>query len=113
MILEQIDILIEEVDDAEFIHPDGLKWAKTNENKIKKIISKKMLALYNTSWREDDPKINNKQFESRIKLSIVYKSEVQGGDINVYFTDGDLFLGHSIEAVFDKNKKLVTIGLAG
>ena len=71
--------------------------------KAKECIAEKYLDLYNDNWRfgdddEDDPdkpELTKKEFMDALSLqSLLFYSE----DIEVFFDDNDMFLGHSLIA---------------
>ena len=71
--------------------------------KAKECIAEKYLDLYNDNWRfgdddEDDPdkpELTKEQFMEALSLrSLLFYSE----DVEVFFDDNDMFLGHSLIA---------------
>ena len=71
--------------------------------KAKECIAEKFLELYNDNWRfgdddEDDPdkpELTKEQFMEALSLqSFLFYSE----DVEVFFDDNDMFLGHSLIA---------------
>ena len=71
--------------------------------KAKECIAEKYLDLYNSNWRfgdddEDDPdkpELTKKEFMEALSLrSLLFYSE----DVEVFFDDNDMFLGHSLIA---------------
>ena len=75
----------------------------TLSQKAKECIANEFLDLYNDNWRfgdddEDDPdkpELNKKEFMEALSLrSLLFYSE----DIEVFFDDNDMFLGHSLIA---------------
>ena len=71
--------------------------------KAKECIAEKYLDLYNDNWRfgdddEDDPdkpELTKKEFMEALSLrSLLFYSE----DVEVFFDDNDMFLGHSLIA---------------
>ena len=75
----------------------------TLSKKAKECIAEKYLELYNSNWRfgdddEDDPdkpELTKEEFMESLSLqSLLFYSE----DIEVFFDDNDMFLGHSLIA---------------
>ena len=75
----------------------------TDMLKAKECIAEKYLDLYNDNWRfgdddEDDPdkpELTKKEFMEALSLrSLLFYSE----DVEVFFDDNDMFLGHSLIA---------------
>ena len=71
--------------------------------KAKECIAEKYLELYNDNWRfgdddkddEDKPELTKEQFIEALSLrSFLFYSE----DVEVFFDDNDMFLGHSLIA---------------
>uniref|UniRef100_UPI0028EA6CD5 DUF2262 domain-containing protein n=1 Tax=Capnocytophaga leadbetteri TaxID=327575 RepID=UPI0028EA6CD5 len=70
--------------------------------KAKECIAEKYLNLYNDNWRfgddEDDPdkpELTKEEFMEALSLqSLLFYSE----DVEVFFDDNDMFLGHSLIA---------------
>ena len=74
----------------------------TLSKKAKECIAEKYLDLYNDNWRfgddEDDPdkpELTKEEFMEALSLqSLLFYSE----DVEVFFDDNDMFLGHSLIA---------------
>jgi len=75
----------------------------TLSQKAKECIAEKYLELYNDNWRfgdddkddEDKPELTKEQFIEALSLrSFLFYSE----DVEVFFDDNDMFLGHSLIA---------------
>ena len=71
--------------------------------KAKECIAEKYLELYNDNWRfggddeddEDKPELTKEEFMEALSLrSFLFYSE----DVEVFFDDNDMFLGHSLIA---------------
>ena len=71
--------------------------------KAKECIAEKYLELYNDNWRfggddeddEDKPELTKEEFMEALSLrSFLFYSE----DVEVFFDDNDMFLGHSLLA---------------
>jgi hypothetical protein len=58
--------------------------------------SSQLLELKNDSWLDDDEsELSEEEFQQRLALAAV--SAEAGGGISLYYDDGDLFFGHSID----------------
>ena len=75
----------------------------TLSKKAKECIAEKYLELYNDNWRfggddeddEDKPELTKEEFMEALSLrSFLFYSE----DVEVFFDDNDMFLGHSLIA---------------
>ena len=75
----------------------------TLSQKAKECIAEKYLELYNDNWRfggddeddEDKPELTKEEFMEALSLrSFLFYSE----DVEVFFDDNDMFLGHSLIA---------------
>ena len=75
----------------------------TLSQKAKECIAEKYLELYNDNWRfggddeddEDKPELTKEEFMEALSLrSFLFYSE----DVEVFFDDNDMFLGHSLLA---------------
>jgi hypothetical protein len=74
---------------------------RQNEPKLREFAAKKLLKLAN-EWSEGE-KVTKKDFVSRIRLeAIEFYNDRSAG---LYYTDGDLFWGHTITVDLDKNGK--------
>jgi hypothetical protein len=74
-------------------------------------IAREMLPLYNDNWRDRRKRLKPGPFLERIRLSdIVIHSD---GAATMYFKDGGLFLGHTIEVRVRGRRKISEICLSG
>jgi hypothetical membrane spanning protein len=101
-----VDIILEDEGDTEKIEQQMntfLSEINTLLPKAKECIAEKYLDLYNDNWRfgdddEDDPdkpELLKKEFMEALSLqSLLFYSE----DVEVFFDDNDMFLGHSLIA---------------
>ena len=81
------------------------------KNQIEKRISDKLLALKNSTWLEEgENKIDEKKFINKLLLESVQFHE---DSFELYFEDGNLFLGHTIIYSEDKNGNLIDVNIAG
>ena len=102
----RVDIILEDEGDTEKIEQQMntfLSEINTLLPKAKECIAKKFLELYNDNWRfgnddEDDPdkpELTKEEFMEALSLrSLLFYSE----DVEVFFDDNDMFLGHSLIA---------------
>ena len=101
-----VDIILEDEGKTEKIEQQMNSFFSeidTLSKKAKECIAEKYLDLYNDNWRfgdddEDDPdkpELTKEQFMEALSLrSLLFYSE----DIEVFFDDNDMFLGHSLIA---------------
>ena len=101
-----VDIILEDEGETEKIEQQMnyfFSEIDTLSKKAKECIAEKYLDLYNTNWRfgdddEDDPdkpELTKEEFMEALSLrSLLFYSE----DIEVFFDDNDMFLGHSLIA---------------
>ena len=100
-----VDIILEDEGETEKIEQQMNSFfseINTLLPKAKECIAEKYLDLYNSNWRfgddEDDPdkpELTKKEFMDALSLqSLLFYSE----DIEVFFDDNDMFLGHSLIA---------------
>ena len=101
-----VDIILEDEGETEKIEQQMnyfFSEIDTLSKKAKECIAEKYLDLYNDNWRfgnddEDDPdkpELTKEQFMEALSLrSLLFYSE----DIEVFFDDNDMFLGHSLIA---------------
>ena len=101
-----VDIILEDEGETEKIEQlmnTFLSEINTLLPKAKECIAEKYLNLYNDNWRfgdddEDDPdkpELTKEKFMESLSLqSLLFYSE----DIEVFFDDNDMFLGHSLIA---------------
>ena len=102
----RVDIILEDEGDTEKIEQlmnTFLSEIDTLSQKAKECIAEKFLELYNDNWRfggddeddEDKPELTKEQFMEALSLqSFLFYSE----DVEVFFDDNDMFLGHSLIA---------------
>ena len=102
----RVDIILEDEGDTEKIEQQMntfISEIDTLSPKAKECIAEKYLELYNDNWRfgdddEDDPdkpELTKEEFMEALSLqSLLFYSE----DIEVFFDDNDMFLGHSLIA---------------
>ena len=101
-----VDIILEDEGETEKIEQQMnyfFSEIDTLSKKAKECIAEKYLDLYNGNWRfgdddEDDPdkpELTKKEFMEALSLrSLLFYSE----DVEVFFDDNDMFLGHSLIA---------------
>ena len=102
----RVDIILEDEGETEKIEQQMnyfFSEIDTLSKKAKECIAEKYLDLYNDNWRfgdddEDDPdkpELTKEKFMESLSLqSLLFYSE----DIEVFFDDNDMFLGHSLIA---------------
>lgn len=102
----RVDIILEDEGETEKIEQQMnyfFSEIDTLSKKAKECIAEKYLDLYNDNWRfgdddEDDPdkpELTKEEFMEALSLrSLLFYSE----DIEVFFDDNDMFLGHSLIA---------------
>ncbi|MEK7414685.1 MAG: DUF2262 domain-containing protein [Planctomycetota bacterium] len=78
----------------------------------KKFAAQRLLEMYNSTWTDvDHPTLALDSFISKMgDLEIVIYDEV--GSAQLYFSDGDMFGGHSIDISYS-NSKLVHVDIVG
>jgi hypothetical protein len=87
---------------------DQQKWAR----RITNFAVKKLLDLYNDTWRvEDEPRLDAAQFARRMKLESV--SFNPDGSFAFWHDDGDLFAGHTIMVNGDVKRGPTDADIAG
>ena len=101
-----VDIILEDEGETEKIEQQMnyfFSEIDTLSKKAKECIAEKYLDLYNDNWRfgdddEDDPdkpELTKEEFMESLSLrSLLFYSE----DVEVFFDDNDMFLGHSLIA---------------
>lgn len=82
--------------------------AKEAEFKLK--AASDLLELFNSDWNEGEP-INEKQFIERISIRAV--SVETNGSALIYFDDGGMFSGHTIEMSVSKKEKIGAASVVG
>ena len=101
----RVDIILEDEGETEKIEQQMNSFfseINTLLPKAKECIAEKYLNLYNDNWRfgddEDDPdkpELTKEEFMEALSLqSLLFYSE----DVEVFFDDNDMFLGHSLIA---------------
>jgi len=102
----RVDIILEDEGDTEKIEQQMNNFFSeidTLSPKAKECIAEKYLELYNDNWRfggddeddEDKPELTKEEFMEALSLrSFLFYSE----DVEVFFDDNDMFLGHSLIA---------------
>ena len=102
----RVDIILEDEGETEKIEQQMNYFFSeivTLSKKAKECIDEKYLDLYNNNWRfgdddEDDPdkpELTKEEFMEALSLqSLLFYSE----DVEVFFDDNDMFLGHSLIA---------------
>ena len=102
----RVDIILEDEGETEKIEQQMnyfFSEIDTLSKKAKECIAEKYLDLYNDNWRfgdddEDDPdkpELTKEKFMESLSLrSLLFYSE----DVEVFFDDNDMFLGHSLIA---------------
>ena len=102
----RVDIILEDEGETEKIEQQMNSFFSeidTLSKKAKECIAEKYLDLYNNNWRfgdddEDDPdkpELTKEEFMEALSLrSLLFYSE----DVEVFFDDNDMFLGHSLIA---------------
>jgi len=78
---------------------------------LDQIATDKLLSLFNESWNENDVNLTPEEFIEKITLeSITLKID---GGAAIWFKDGDLFAGHSINISLDKEYNVSDVGIMG
>jgi len=102
----RVDIILEDEGETEKIEQQMntfISEIDTLSQKAKECIANEFLDLYNDNWRfgndeEDDPdkpELTKEEFMEGLSLqSLLFYSE----DVEVFFDDNDMFLGHSLIA---------------
>ena len=104
----RVDIILEDEGDTEKIEQQMNNFFSeidTLSQKAKECIAEKYLELYNDNWRfggddednEDKPELTKEEFMEALSLrSILFYSE----DVEIFFVNDDIFLGHSLIALY-------------
>ena len=102
----RVDIILEDEGDTEKIEQQMntfISEIDTLSQKAKECIANEFLDLYNDNWRfgnddeadPDKPELTKEEFMEALSLrSLLFYSE----DVEVFFDDNDMFLGHSLIA---------------
>ena len=102
----RVDIILEDEGETEKVEQmmnTFISEIDTLSPKARECIAEKFLELYNDNWRfggddEDDPdkpELTKEEFMEALSLqSLLFYSE----DVEVFFDDNDMFLGHSLIA---------------
>ena len=102
----RVDIILEDEGETEKIEQQMnyfFSEIDTLSKKAKECIAEKYLDLYNDNWRfgddddddPDKPELTKEEFMESLSLqSLLFYSE----DVEVFFDDNDMFLGHSLIA---------------
>jgi hypothetical protein len=88
---------------------------RAREQEYQSKIARDLLHLYNDNWR-DGEMLDADGFMRRISLSDIGISAADFGSagcVSVYYSDGDLFAGHSIEVILDGDLNYVKSHIAG
>jgi hypothetical protein len=89
-----------------------LEWARRAEQQCREQIAHELLALYNDTWApEDATPIGRAEFLKRIMPSSLVR-DIDGSGF-FYWTDDDMFAGHSIVVRFDADETISEVCLAG
>lgn len=71
-----------------------------------------LLGMKNSDWLEDgEKKVSAEEFKARIKLQSI--NVEPNGEVTFWYSDGDLFLGHSIQVTIDENDLCTDANIAG
>lgn len=79
--------------------------------KLRDAIVKKMLPLYNDTWREDAPKLGPRAFRARLSIEAI--SVMRDGRATIFFDADEMFTDHAIEVRLSKTLSINEIHLAG
>jgi hypothetical protein len=77
---------------------------------LRRVVAEHYLELYNDTWCQDDEDLDHDAFCARIAPTSI---DIDEDGVQIYFDDGDLFLGHSILMLLDAQLQLTEIKLAG
>jgi hypothetical protein len=86
-----------------------------HENEYCRAIARKLLGLYNNSWRDGEATTID-GFMGRISLASITIAPLELGEMGcatLYYADGDLFAGHLIEVLLDSDFRFSNAQLAG
>lgn len=103
------------VDEKEVDIPLGIKknfqFIKENELMLKNKVAKPVAELYNETWSEGD-KVTEEQVAQRISLEYVsfFSNE---GEAELFYSDDDLFAGHTITVFLEPSGEILEPNLAG
>lgn len=87
-------------------------WLEKNMAKAKEYAALKLLKLKNDRWLADNEKpISHEQFITTIQFDGI--SAFAEGGFEIYFSDGNLFLGHTIIVDVDEAFKFEDSNIAG
>ncbi len=89
-----------------------IDWIKKNRKNIEDKVADKLLKLKNSTWLEDgEDKLNELDFIRRIKLEDI--QFFNDYSFELYFDDGNIFLGYSIIYAGDSEGRIRDIYIAG
>lgn len=84
---------------------------RLDAERVRAFVADQLLELYNETWSEDDVPLHASALVARIKPNRLELSV--DGCATVYFDDGELFHGHSIEVTLDASGELEEAKIAG
>lgn len=73
------------------------------------IAAENLLRLFNDSWNHKEQNLTHEEFVSAITLKSIALERDEGASI--WFDDGDLFAGHSINVSVDSENKVIDVGI--
>ncbi|MBN8579512.1 MAG: DUF2262 domain-containing protein [Anaerolineae bacterium] len=81
-----------------------------SEEKILQKASDDLLAIFNENWNNEGT-INSSAFQNRLILEaiILYPD----GEAEIYYNDGNMFLGHTVIVKMSEDGKFTEAGIAG
>jgi hypothetical protein len=95
---------------------EPLEMVKTRLEKLEalafeQIAADRLISLYNESWNESEKDITDEFFKKKIALDSV-TLELDGHS-TIWFNDGNLFFGHSIQILLDAENNVIDVGIVG
>jgi len=88
---------------------------RVREPEYRTNIAQNLLSLYNDTWRDGEA-LNSDGFMRRISLSSMQLCPAEfgsDGSATLYYADGELFAGHSIEVFLDADFNYLNSQIAG
>lgn len=97
---------------AESIASSICDWLDSNLLNVKFFSASMLINIKNGSWLEDgEEPVSEQYFIQKIQLDAI--NAYSDGSFNLFFKDGDLFLGHQIIVNVNKDFLLMDVEIAG
>lgn len=90
----RVELVIDRVDGLLAAATTRVRAVEQKQAQIRAAIAKRLVPLYNTSWRETRRSMDSAAFDRRLKLSAIH---VGDGRTTLYYASGSLFGDHGVE----------------